>query len=87
MVAEMPAHVENGTWELVELPRRCNAIGSKWVYKIKCAADGSVNHYKACLAAKGFSQRPGIVFDETFAPTTKWAALHAIFAIAALENL
>jgi hypothetical protein len=36
---------------------------------------------------KAFSQRPGIDFDKTFAPTTKWAALHAIFAIAALEDL
>jgi hypothetical protein len=43
--------------------------------------------YKARLVAKGFPQRPGIDFDETSAPTTKWAALHAIFAIAALEDL
>jgi hypothetical protein len=87
MVTEMQAHVENGTWELVELPRGRKAIGSKWVFKIKCAADDSVDCYKARLAAKGFSQRPGIDFDETFAPTTKWAALRAIFAIAALEDL
>jgi hypothetical protein len=87
MVTEMQAHVKNGTWELVELPRGRKAIGSKWVFKIKRAADGSVDRYKAHLVAKGFSQRPGIDFDETFAPTTKWAALRAIFAIAALEDL
>jgi transposase InsO family protein len=87
MVTEMQAHVKNGTWELVELPRGRKAIGSKWVFKIKRAADGSVDRYKARLVAKGFSQRPGIDFDETFAPTTKWAALRAIFAIAALEDL
>jgi hypothetical protein len=60
MVTEMQAHVENGTWELVELPRGRKAIGSKWVFKIKRAADGSVDRYKARLVAKGFSQRPGI---------------------------
>jgi hypothetical protein len=87
MVTEMQAHVKNGTWELVELPKGPKAIGSKWVFKIKRAADGSVDCYKARLVAKGFSQRPGIDFDETFAPTTKWAALRAIFAIAALEDL
>jgi hypothetical protein len=87
MVTEMQAHVKNGTWELVELPRGRKAIGSRWVFKIKCAADGSVDCYKARLVAKGFSQHPGIDFDEIFAPITKWAALRVIFAIEDLELL
>jgi hypothetical protein len=39
------------------------------------------------LVAQGFSQRPGVDFTATFAPTTKWAALHTIFALAAIEDL
>ena len=39
------------------------------------------------MVAKGFSQRPGIDFDQTFSPTAKWAALRAILAIVALEDL
>jgi hypothetical protein len=39
-----------------------------------------------CVVAQGFSQRPGVDFNETFAPTTKWAALRVIFALAALED-
>jgi hypothetical protein len=74
-VKEMQAHIENGTWELVKLPPGRKAIGSKWVFKVKRNADGSIERYKACLVAQGFSQRPGIDFDETFAPTAKWAAL------------
>jgi hypothetical protein len=38
------------------------------------------------LVAQGFSQRRGIDFDKTFAPTAKWAALRTIFALAALED-
>jgi hypothetical protein len=38
-------------------------------------------------AAQGFSQRPGVDFTETFAPTTKWAALCAVFALAAIEDM
>jgi hypothetical protein len=87
MVREMEAHLENGTWELVNLPHGRKAIGSKWVFKIKRNPDGTVERYKARLVAKGFGQRPGVDFDETFAPTTKWAALRAILALAALENL
>jgi hypothetical protein len=87
MVCEMEAHLENGTWELVKLPHGRKAIGSKWVFKVKRNPNGTVERYKARLIAKGFSQHPGIDFDETFAPTTKWAALRTILALAALENL
>jgi hypothetical protein len=85
-VKEMEAHIENGTWELVKLPPGRKAIGSQWVFKVKRNADGSVERYKARVVAQGFSQRPGVDFDETFTPTTKWAALRVIFALAALED-
>jgi transposase InsO family protein len=85
-VKEMEAHIENGTWELVKLPPGRKAIGSQWVFKVKRNADGSVERYKARVVAQGFSQRLGVDFDETFAPTTKWADLRVIFALAALED-
>jgi hypothetical protein len=84
---EIQAHVDNGTWTLVQLPPGAKAIGSRWIFKIKRNEDGSVERYKGRIVAKGYSQRPGVDFDETYAPTTKWAALRAIFAIAALEDL
>jgi hypothetical protein len=87
MVCEMEAHLENGTWELVKLPPGRKAIGSKWVFKVKRNPNGTVERYEAHLVAKGFGQHPGVDFDETFAPTTKWAALRAILALAALKNL
>jgi len=48
---------------------------------------GSIERYKARLVAKGYSQRPGLDYTETFTPTTKFATLHAILAIAAIEDL
>ena len=39
------------------------------------------------MVAKGFSQRPGFEYNETFAPTPKWASICAILALAALEDL
>jgi hypothetical protein len=57
------------------------------VFKIKRNADGSIERYKARLVAQGFSQRPGVDFTEAFAPTTKWAALRSIFALAAYKDL
>ena len=66
---ELKAHAENGTWEIVKLPPGQKAIGSRWFMKIKRLADGSIDRYRACLVAKGYSQRPGFDYLETFAPT------------------
>jgi len=84
---ELDAHSRNGTWELCDLPQGRKAIGCRWVFKVKHKADGSIESYKARLVAKGFSQRPGFDFNETFAPTAKFAAIRTILAIAALEDL
>ena len=84
---EIQALVENGTFELVQLPPGRKAIGSRWVFKVKKNADGSIERHKGRVVAQGYSQRPGFDFTETFAPTPKWAALRAILALAALENL
>ena len=84
---EIQSLIENGTFELVELPPGRKAIGSRWVFKVKKNADGSIERYKGRLVAQGFSQRPGFDFTETFAPTPKWASLRAILALAALEDL
>jgi hypothetical protein len=83
---EIDAHCSNSTWESVQLPAGRRAMGCCWVFKVKQNADGTVERYKACLVAKGYSQCPGVDFDETFAPTAKWAALRAILAICALKD-
>lgn len=37
---ELEAHVEAGTWEMVDLPPRKSVVGSRWVYKVKTKSDG-----------------------------------------------
>ena len=46
---------DNDVWDLVELPKDRKAVGSKWVFEIKSAADGSIERYKARLVAQEFS--------------------------------
>lgn len=38
----------------------------KWLYKTKCAADGSVQNHKARLVAKGYAEKIGIDYNETY---------------------
>ena len=78
---EMAALAKNGTWDLVDLPAGRKAVKSKWVFKLK--PDG---RYRARLVAKGFTQVPGIDFDETFSPIARFESLRLLLALAALED-
>ena len=72
MKAELDALVENGTWEVVDEPNKgTNIVDSKWVLKIKFDANGDVERFKARLVARGFSQKYGVNFSETFASVIK----------------
>ena len=53
-----------GTWEYVQLPPKANIIGTKFVYKIKCKANGSIDRYKAQLVVQGFKQVEGVDFKD-----------------------
>ena len=62
---------DNNVWELVELPEDRKAVGSKWVFKVKTNADGSIERCKARLVAQGYSQQEGLDYDETFSPAVR----------------
>jgi len=87
MTSEYESLIENGTWDLVPLPQGKEPIGSRWVYKVKQRADGSVERYKARFVAKGFSQHHGVDYDETFSPVFKLASLRTILSIGATLDL
>lgn len=82
MQDELEAHERNATWELTKLPKDRKVIGSKWVFKIKYNADGTLDRYKARLVAQGFSQVEGVDFHETFAPVVRYATIRLILALA-----
>ncbi|GKV22643.1 hypothetical protein SLEP1_g32495 [Rubroshorea leprosula] len=86
MQDELLALENTRTWDLVYLPAEKSLIGYKWVYKVKTRPDGSVEHYKACLVAKGFTLEYGIDYEETFAPVSRLTSVHSLLAIATMRR-
>ena len=74
--------MKNGVWEIVSRPEGKSVVASRWLYKIKHGVDGSIEKYKARFVARGFSQKEGVDYDETFAPVARYTSIRSIIAIA-----
>ena len=55
MSKEYQSIMKNDVWDIVPRPEGNSIVTSKWIYKIKNAADGSVEKYKARFVARRFS--------------------------------
>eukprot|EP00253_Pinus_taeda_P022455 PITA_22455 len=66
MVEEYDSIVRNSVWDVVLRPENESVVSSCWLYKVKQAADGSVEKHKARFVSRGYSQVEGIEYDNTF---------------------
>ena len=82
MIEEYSSIIKNDVWEVVPRPTRKSVVTSRWLYKIKHAADGNIEKYKARFVARGFTQKEGIDYDEIFAPVTRYATIKTIISLA-----
>jgi hypothetical protein len=48
--------------------------------------DGSIEHYKALLVAKGYTQIEGVDFHETFAPVANLVTVRCLLALASIKQ-
>jgi hypothetical protein len=74
MAEEHQSIMKNEVWEILPRPKEKSVVTSEWIYKIKHAADRSMDKYKARFMARGFSQKEGEDYDETFALVARYAS-------------
>lgn len=83
---EIQCFEKNSAWELVDAPPNSNIVKCKWVLKKKYDNNNSVR-FRARLVAKGFMQKQGVDFTETYSPVVRHTTLRILFALAAQLNL
>jgi histone deacetylase 1/2 len=82
MEEEHAALLKNHTWDLVPQPSRANMVSGKWIFKHKFLYNSSLERYKARWVLRGFTQHPGVDFDETFSPVIKPATIRTVLSLA-----
>jgi hypothetical protein len=82
MIEEYQFIMQNDIWEVVHRPKNKDVVSSKWICKIKHASDRSIEKHKAGFLARGFSQKEGIYYEETFALVARYTSIKTIIALA-----
>lgn len=83
---ELQSLEKNNTWKLAKLPKGAKLIGTKWVFRRKLSDDGNGYKCRARLVAKGFMQREGVDYTETYAPVARLPTVRLLFALSIQMN-
>jgi hypothetical protein len=80
---EYQSIIKNDVWEIVPKPKSKDVVSSKWLYKIKHAADGSIEKYKERCVARGFSKKEGNDYEETFSLVSRYTSIKTSISLTA----
>ncbi|RVW17511.1 Retrovirus-related Pol polyprotein from transposon TNT 1-94 [Vitis vinifera] len=72
---------------VVQTPEDVKPVGYKWVFVRKRNENNEIIRYKARLVAQGFSQRPGIDYEETYSPVMDAITFRFLISLAVSEGL
>nr|GEV80603.1 Gag-Pol polyprotein [Tanacetum cinerariifolium] len=73
-------------WELVDIPLCKNVINMKWLWKNKSDEENTVIRNKSRLVAKGYAQKEGVDFEESFAPVARLEVVRLFIAYVAHKS-
>ena len=82
IVEELAALETFNTFEVCVLPPSKEAVGCRYVFKVKTTPQGDIERYKVRLVAQGFLQQEGIDYNEVFAPVIDSTSITLLLSIA-----
>ncbi|CAI7779409.1 unnamed protein product, partial [Closterium sp. NIES-53] len=85
MDAEMASWKSTGTYVDEVPPPGANILSGMWIFRVK-RPPGSPPVFKARYVARGFSQRQGVDYFQTFSPTPKMTTLRVLLHVAAQRD-
>ncbi|CAI7820941.1 unnamed protein product, partial [Closterium sp. NIES-54] len=85
MDAEMASWKSTGTYVDEVPPRGANIVSGMWIFRVK-RPPGSPPVFKPRYVARGFSQRQGVDYFQTFSPTPKMTTLRVLLHVAAQRD-
>ena len=83
MQLEFDALLDNNTWELVPRPPSAHVVSGKWIFRHKYKEDGTFDRCKATWEVRGFAQRVGIDYGDTYIPVIKPATVRTVLTLVA----
>ena len=88
MQAELHSLIKRDVFgPVVQTPASIKSVGNKWVFVRKRNENNDIIRYKARLVAQGFSQRPGIDYEETYSPVMDTITFRFLISLAVSEEL
>lgn len=84
---EIKAHLKNETWKIVNKTEGKHVIDTRMVLTEKYKSNGELERKKARLVARGFAQRPGLDYADTYSPVAKLSSIRFLIGMAVEENL
>ena len=87
MASELISIIKNDTWTFVDRPKDHKMIGSRVIVRNKYDSNGKLDKRKARIIARGFLQRPGIDFTETFISVARISSIRTIMALSAEQGM
>jgi hypothetical protein len=85
--SEIDSILSNETWELIDRSYHCKPMGCKWVFKKKLRPDGTIDKYKARLVVKGYTQKEGEEFFDTYSHVVRLTTIRIRLSLAASHCL